>query len=716
MFAGDPRAWKAAAIVGVPLALIIAGWCLVPRSYLIGTNSVNTIAYVAPTPASKAMCVPGLAVPAGTARIELDLISRTTTRPPLQMQLALAGRSIESDLPAASVAPSRTSSAVFTIPPTASEPPAQPGSLCIRARDLVNWGGVTVKQAGFPPTPTVGGVPIGFARVAVRYLPPAGAKRSYLGELGAILSRAALFRPGAVGPWLYAVILFGVLPALAITAVRLVALAMAGERRRFAVWLFSICALNAACWALITPVFQLPDEVDHFAYVASLATHFKSPENPAAPRWPSSESDAIYATHFLEDHYLSDSRAPWLQSDVAAYNRELARTHPSDGDGGGVTTASTHGPIYYLALAPAFLLAGSRDVFSQLTLGRLTSALIGAITAAMVYLMCLELTPRRRWLAVVAALLVAYEPMYGFISGGVNNDVGVNAGAAVLELLLLRVLTRGLTVRRALLTGVALALLPYVKGTAYSLWVVAAVVLLFALVRELRHAPRGDWVKRLRPWAVFGAGLIVVHVAWTRGAAGLQASSSHTAASAGAVVGANPALHHLARFASYLWQVLLPRLPFMHSQFVGVGYPFKVIFVERGFAAFGFYSVYFPQIDLYRAIMIVMYLTPVAAIVAARRERAFFRRNLWPLLMLVLTPAVVVVGFESEFFTPVARNFVPEFGRYAFPAIGPLAILVVGSLYAFGRRAVPWLATGLAVAMIAFSYASQLLTLTAFYG
>ncbi len=29
--------------------------------------------------------------------------------------------------------------------------------------------------------------------------------------------------------------------------------------------------------------------------------------------------------------------------------------------------------------------------------------------------------------AVLAALLVAYEPMYGFISGIVNNDVGVNA-------------------------------------------------------------------------------------------------------------------------------------------------------------------------------------------------------------------------------------------------------------------------------------------------
>ena len=37
--------------------------------------------------------------------------------------------------------------------------------------------------------------------------------------------------------------------------------------------------------------------------------------------------------------------------------------------------------------------------------------------------------------------------MYGFISGAVNNDVGVNAGAAALELLLIRMLRRGITIR-----------------------------------------------------------------------------------------------------------------------------------------------------------------------------------------------------------------------------------------------------------------------------
>jgi hypothetical protein len=58
---------------------------------------------------------------------------------------------------------------------------------------------------------------------------------------------------------------------------------------------------------------------------------------------------------------------------------------------------------------------------------------------------------------------------------------------------------------------------------------------------------------------------------------------------------------------------------------------------------------------------------------------------------------------------------IAEFGRYAFPAIGPLAILAVGALHAFGRRRMLFAGVGVLVCVIALSYASQLLTLTAFY-
>ena len=62
------------------------------------------------------------------------------------------------------------------------------------------------------------------------------------------------------------------------------------------------------------------------------------------------------------------------------------------------------------------------------------------------------------------------------------------------------------------------------------------------------------------------------------------------------------------------------------------------------------------------------------------------RRNALEFALLLLMPIAVVAGFEAAFYTPGARPFIAEFGRYAFPAIAPLAVLVVGALHAFGRR------------------------------
>jgi hypothetical protein len=75
----------------------------------------------------------------------------------------------------------------------------------------------------------------------------------------------------------------------------------------------------------------------------------------------------------------------------------------------------------------------------------------------------------------------------------------------------------------------------------------------------------------------------------------------------------------------------------------------------------------------------------------------------------------VIMGFEAAYYTNTPRRVIGEFGRYAFPAIGPVAVLVAGALHAFGRRWMLTAGVALVVAMLALSYASQLLTLTSFY-
>lgn len=715
VFAGDIRVWRAAAVAAVPLVGLIAYYCLRPTDYYTGTNSVEAYTYIAATPAREPMCVPGLWIPAGTGRIQLQLVSRTTTRPAMQMTLHLGGGSsqtIHSALPATAVAASRVSTAAFAIPRLASRPAERPASLCVTAGDLVNWAGTPLTTVPSPSPPSVAGHPI-VGRIAVWYLPPAGSQSSYLARIGAILERASLFRPSPVGPWLYVLILFVLLPGLALVSVRRLALAVAGEgsMRRTAAWLYVIAALNFACWALITPPFQAPDEVDHFAYTQSLVQRGEAPSrNPGSPlaRWSSAENLALEDESFFTDHQIGDSRVPW-SAHQQDYYRAQAAAHPSASDGGGNETAATAGAIYYAALAPAYMLASSSP-FSQLTLMRLTSALIGALTVVFAFLMARELAPGRPWLGVLAALLVAYQPMYGFISGAVNNDVGVNAGAAALELLLIMMLRRGLTLRLGLLTGGLLIALPIVKGTAYSLYPVAAIALLATLWRHHRR-------DQIPGWAVFVvAALAVRELAVALGgvfrstASGGAGSPVGPGSATGAV---SEALAHPLGYLAYLWEVLLPRLSFMAPHFETTN-PGFVIFVERGWGAFGWYDVFFSR-GVYEVIRAAMIVVPILGLVAIWREWSFVRAHALDFLVLALMPIAVFAGFEAAFYTTGVRPLIAEFGRYEFPAIAALAVLVVASLHAFGRRLIVFAGAGLLVAMIALSFSGQLVTLTGFY-
>jgi len=714
VFAGDARVWRAALVVALPMVVLVAFYCLLPRNYYTGTDSVEAYTYIAEAPAGAPVCVPNAQIPAGTGRIRLQLVSATTERPALHMSLTMLAshRTIDSALGPATVSASRISSADFPIPASSMRLARGLASLCVTAASLVNWGGTPLVAPPSPSPPTDGGHPI-LGRIALWYLPPAGSQRSYLARVGEILGRASLFRPGFAGPWLYFLMLFVLLPALALASIRCLAVAALNRglmHRRMAASLFAIAALNFACWALITPPFQAPDEVDHFAYTQSLVERGEAPSrNPGSPlpRWSDAETLAMEDTSFLTDHQVGDTRAPWTSSQQAYYRGQVARLHPSAADGGGNETAATHGAIYYAALAPAYMLA-SGSPFDQLTLMRLTSALIGALTVLFAFLLVRELAPGRAWLAVLAALLVAYEPMYGFISGAVNNDVGVNAAAAALELLMILLVRRGFTLVLAVLTGGLLIALPIIKATGDSLYPVAALALLATLWRHHRRLDLIGFVGLL-------ASALAIHELAARLAGVFRSTAAAGASGSGIAAGtASTVLTHPLGYVAYLWEVFLPRLSFMAPHFETASPPAFVIFVERGWGAFGWYDVLFPH-WVFMVIFVCMLLVPVLAVVAVRREWRFVRGNLVETVLLVLMPIAVVAGFEAAYYTTGTRPAIAEFGRYAFPAIAPLAVIVVASLHAFGRRLALFAGAGLLVAMLALSYAAQLVTLTGFY-
>jgi 4-amino-4-deoxy-L-arabinose transferase-like glycosyltransferase len=523
-----------------------------------------------------------------------------------------------------------------------------------------------------------------------------------------------------VGAWTYPVLLLVVLPLMWLLSLLLLARAAINQplpgplrRLRPVLAVALIAFVNAGSWALITPAFNAPDEPSHFAYAQYFAETGHAPARApdARPAYSSEQTLALNAVDIYSQISQPLGRPPWLQANQAQWERETATVPHHAGDGGGYTeAASPHQPAYYALLAPAYLLVHSQSTFSQLTAMRLVSALLGAVVAACAFGVVRELLPGHRVAAIAAGLLVSFHPMFGFISGAVNNDSAINAAAALSLYLVIRGLRRGLSWPVGLALGATLAVAPLMKETAYEIYPAIAVGLLGMVWRRHR---RGD----VPAWAATVAGFLAVRGFWSLmqpvfypSVAGHPAPPGGIAASSAVSL----AEHMPGRFLVYLWELFLPKLSFMGSLFPP-GWPFKAIYLVRGWASFGWYTWVFPN-WVYGGILAAMLLVGALTLAAGVRERVAAKARVFELAVIALYPACVLLAVEAAFFAPFGgRTVVAEQGRYIFPAIAALATIAVGGTFGLGRRWHVALATTLAVAMIGLSYASQLLTLGAFF-
>jgi len=164
--------------------------------------------------------VPQLDVPDGTGRVRMVAFWDGPRRPALGARLKAGNQMSTGELRGA---PSATNEGAVDIPlpETQLDGDSAPGSLCVATAGPLAFGGMVGLQAD-QRSPTVGGKSLG-SRVAVWFLPPEGDKRAALSLLGDVVRRAALFRPGPIGPWFYVVLLLVVWPVLAYCAIRLLA-------------------------------------------------------------------------------------------------------------------------------------------------------------------------------------------------------------------------------------------------------------------------------------------------------------------------------------------------------------------------------------------------------------------------------------------------------------------------------------------------------------
>jgi 4-amino-4-deoxy-L-arabinose transferase-like glycosyltransferase len=475
-----------------------------------------------------------------------------------------------------------------------------------------------------------------------------------------------------------------------------------------AAWVCLVVAwLNAACWSFITPPFQVPDEPSHIAYVKQLADTGTLPTS-SATRFSKEELLALGALRSREIRFDPAATAIYsqaLQSSLDGQLEALDRSPQSRGspDAG---VAKAEPPLYYALESIPYRLGSSGTLLDRVQLMRLLSALMAGVTALFTFLFVRETLPRVAWAWTVAALGVAFSPLLGFVSGGVNPDALLFAVSAALFYCLARAFRRGLTARSAIATGVVIALGFLTKLNFIGLAPGALLGLLILAVREARRHGRGALLAPAlaaalgcTPVAVFVIGNALSHHPTLGIVSGTLASAHRSVLDA----------------ANYVWQFYLPRLPGTVDDFPGIFPAYRIWFV--GYVGrLGWLDTFFPEWVYTFALLPAGLLALLCArTLIARRAALRARASELAVYALMTLGLMVLVGVSSYHEFPTQTAAYGQ-ARYLLPLLPLLGAALAMAARGAGRRWGPCAGTLIVVVLLAHDVFSQLQVIARYYG
>jgi len=225
-------------------------------------------------------------------------------------------------------------------------------------------------------------------------------------------------------------------------------------------------------YSVITPLFEAPDELQHYARIKRLA-----------------EASGLLQLNAGVNQLSHQERyQPPLYHLVGA----LATFWDDAGDMPKLLWFNPHADI---GVAKAdgnvnLLIHTSEESFPYrgTSLGvhvlRLLSVLIGTGTVLITYLIALEIFPQRQYLALGAAAINAFIPQFLFISGAVNNDNLVTILSSMALWLLVHLVEIPISMKRSVLLGVIIGVATLTKVNALGLLPLAVLVIAISSYRQ----------------------------------------------------------------------------------------------------------------------------------------------------------------------------------------------------------------------------------------
>jgi hypothetical protein len=678
----SPR-WDGRALTCCVLAAVVLGVCLALVLAHSGQRRSGTdgvwVQGETPIAAGSTACQERELLPADTVRLQIPGSAR---RPPV-VTLRRGG-----DVLARTVARSDPRRGVIeaSIPRTGRDVPNV--ELCFRSRSQ------TTLLVG-PTPPRLGALTIAGdatdVSAAITYLQPG--RRSWWAYAPTVARRAGQGH-GSWSVWAIAALV----AASFVLAVRLVLRTVASEGRapRAALTIAIVASLNAAAWSFITPPFQVPDEVAHVAYVQSIAETGAPPADPRVAAVSPEQMTAMDDTAFGTLHAAAWS--PLQQRRIALDGRQpLSRraTIP-------FAEGEPEPPLFYTLQAIPYRAAAGAPLLDRMILMRLLSAGLAGATALLCFLFVRECAPGRRWAWTVGGLGVAFAPMLGFVSGGVNPDALLFALSAALFLCVARAWRRGLTRRLAPGVGALIAAGMLTKVNFYGL--VPGTLLALALA-----ARRGEGAWNGRVARLVGGAMVLGGVLFALGV-GFELAVWERPFAVGRP--ASPTSHvGLLSHLGYIWQVFLPRLPFQSP--TTLTHPGYEQLFHTFVGAFGLLVVWLPswayRLATAAAVLIVAFA--MRTLLSDPRELRWRRREL--LGYAAMTGVMLLlIGLSADLRRDILHIVQ---GRYLLPLLPLFGLLLALGARGAGDRWGRALGVAIVAGAIAWSLLGQLVTIAFFY-
>lgn len=470
----------------------------------------------------------------------------------------------------------------------------------------------------------------------------------------------------------------------------------------------TIATASGAAWAIVTPTFQVPDEPAHYAYVQYIGETGKLPgASPELPAYSDEQTAAIDAIGSNALVGRANNRVRESSPDFASALEDS--TALDSGNGGGQTGASPQPPLYYALAALPYRASSWAPLPVQVLVLRLFSVLLLAATAVIVALVVRELFPSFVWAPFVAGVVVALQPMIGFISAGATPEAMMDLVAVGLVLAVVRGLKRP-TVGAAVAIGLFGGAGSVTKITLVAL-VPAAGLAVGLVAKRLRTVGRTGEARRAAVLGILALGALpFAYCVWTFSVGrGLFPPGASPGLLPADQIGSASA----REFLSYTWQLYLPRAPWQVDQFAY--FPLQETWIFGWLGRYGWldYGIdgWLRDFGMYA----IAFFAALAVSGAIRHREALRARKAELAVLVVMTSGLAVVIAAGGYQYQRNTGLPFEQARYLFPLAalyGALAVLAALGVGARLRPAIIWL---LLVLCSAHGLTGPFLTLTRYY-